>query len=89
MKLSDLFRNQTVARLLDCLLENPDQFFTISQLAKKAKVSLSVTLERIRELERLGIIKKIHSGKLRLYKLNTENRITKALLEFFGKIRYI
>jgi len=89
MKLSDLFRNQTVARLLDCLLENPDQFFTISQLAKKAKVSLSVTLERIRELEKLGIIKKIHSGKLRLYKLNTENQITKALLEFFEKIKQI
>ena len=89
MKLSDLFRNQTVAKLLDCLLENPDQFFTISQLAKKAKVSLSVTLERIRELEKLGIIKKIHSGKLRLYKLNTENQITKALLEFFEKIKQI
>lgn len=89
MKLSELFKNQTISRLLECFLENPESYFTLSQLAQVSGTSVSTVIERIRELEKFGIVKKIITRKIKLYKLNAQSKLAQILLEFYSKLKMV
>lgn len=86
--LSEIFRSQTVARILEVLLSRPDEFFTLSRLAKETGLSISTLSSNMRHLEKLGIVRHVGSSnaKVKLYRLNHDSPLTQALLEFYRRL---
>ncbi|MEX0568888.1 MAG: winged helix-turn-helix domain-containing protein [Candidatus Njordarchaeota archaeon] len=86
MDMEDIFKTNLQVRIIKLFLGNPERMFSTTMVARKLKSSPSAVISRLRELEKLGIIKVIQISRMKLYKLDLNNEITKVLLDFFKKI---
>ncbi len=90
LSLYAIFRTPTQVRIIEELLKRPNEYFTISRMAKLIDSSPSAISSRISILSDLGIIKFIPgSEKARIFYLNKNSEVTKILIEFYMKLRKI
>ncbi|MBN2458625.1 helix-turn-helix transcriptional regulator [Candidatus Woesearchaeota archaeon] len=76
------FRKQLVYRVTDFLVDNPGKDYSKQDIAKGAGLSRATVFNHWKMLEASGIVKMTRRfGKTRLYQLDTENEITKKMLE--------
>ncbi len=88
--LFSLFRTPTQVKIIEELLKRPNEYFTMSRMAKLIKSSPSAVSSRIDTLHRLGIIKFIPgSEKARIFYLNKNSEITSILMDFYMRLRKI
>jgi DNA-binding IclR family transcriptional regulator len=64
-----------VEKILKVLCKQSDELFHLSKIADKADVSLSTTFRIVNHLCRIGVIKTVRVGKLKLYSLTTSKKI--------------
>lgn len=90
LELVTLFRTPTQVRIIEELLKRQNEYFTISRMAKLINSSPSAVSTRIDKLSKIGLIKFIPgSEKARIFCLNKESEVTKALMEFYTKLKKI
>src|SRR3989338_1430067 len=69
-------------KIIDFLIENKGMDFTKKDIIEEAEISKASLFNYWGELEKYNIVKMTRAfGKTKLYILNTENPITKKLLE--------
>ena len=67
-------------RILDFLMDNFALDFSLPQIAKESRVAYTTLIDLLPNLIKQGIIMETRKiGKSKLYKLNLDNPITKAL----------
>ncbi len=87
--LVSLFNSKAQVKLLQFLLDNPNKIVTQNFIAKLLNLSPSTIARVIQPLEKENIIKIEEVKKMKVITLNTENEITKVLIEFNSKIKNI
>jgi predicted transcriptional regulator len=87
--LVSLFNSKAQVKLLQFLLDNPNKIVTQNFIAKLLNLSPSTIARVIQPLEKEYIIKIEEVKKMKVITLNTENEITKVLIEFNSKIKNI
>jgi|YelNatPaOPRAMG01_1025707.scaffolds.fasta_scaffold586343_1 DNA-binding Lrp family transcriptional regulator len=87
--LVSLFNSKAQVKLLQFLLDNPNKIVTQNFIAKLLNLSPSTIARVIQPLEKENIIKIEEVKKMKVITLNTENEITKILIEFNSKIKNI
>jgi len=69
------------------MLEEPMKLFSTSGLARRLSSSPSAVIARLKHLEDMGILKTIQANRIKLYRLNTENPVVTALIEFYARLK--
>lgn len=87
--LVSIFNSKAQVKLLQFLLDNPNKIVTQNFIAKLLNLSPSTIARVIQPLEKENIIKIEEVKKMKVITLNTENEITKILIEFNSKIKNI
>jgi DNA-binding Lrp family transcriptional regulator len=87
--LVSIFNSKAQVKLLQFLLDNPNKIVTQNFIAKLLNLSPSTIARVIQPLEKENIIKIEEIKKMKVITLNTENEITKVLIEFNSKIKNI
>ena len=87
--LVSIFNSKAQVKLLQFLLDNPNKIVTQNFIAKLLNLSPSTIARVIQPLEKENIIKIEEIKKMKVITLNTENEITKILIEFNSKIKNI
>ena len=88
--LYQIFRTPTQVRIIEELLKRPNDYFTVSKMAKIINASPSAVSLRVERLGKLGIVRFVGSSeKAKIFKLNTDSPIVKALLEFAEKLEKV
>lgn len=79
----DIFGDSPQTKILDFLADHPDFDYSISEIAKNAKVSRP-TVYKIKDvlLKKGLIVKTREHGGSPLYKLNIEDKIVQIILKF-------
>ncbi len=86
--LYEIFETPLQVKILEVLLENPNEYFTVSKMARMVRASPAAVARRIRKLVKLNIVKLIEGvGKTKIFKLNDEENVVIALIDFFNNIR--
>lgn len=81
--LSEIFGEYYQAKIMEILLENYSEEFTIKDILQMAETSRGSTYKYIKELAKKEILIETRKiGKNQLYKINKENLIVKALVIF-------
>ena len=60
------------------------EMLNITSLAKEAHLSFEVTRRHLGSLLELGIVEEYKLGRIRVFKLNKRNPITRKILELFS-----
>lgn len=72
-------------RILGAFVKNKGKLIGIRKISQFSRVSVSAVWRQIPALLRYGIIVKKQKGeKYRVYTLNTENQLTKAIVELYA-----
>ena len=88
--LYQIFRTPTQVRIIEELLKRPNDYFTVSKMAKIINASPSAVSSRVENLGKLGIVRFVGSSeKAKIFRLNTDHPIVKALIEFVNKLNAI
>ncbi|MFA5774038.1 MAG: hypothetical protein WC864_01510 [Ilumatobacteraceae bacterium] len=85
--LLSVLRSRLQAELLTIILLNPDREWTLTELAKRVKGSISSAQRRVAEAERTGVVKTRRLGNTRLVKARQSPLtapLTELLLRSFG-----
>jgi hypothetical protein len=78
--LARLFNKSRPAKILDFIIENKIDSYTIPEISRSLNISLMTTFGTIKKFERLGLVKVDRvAGNTRLYKYNEENEAIKLL----------
>ncbi len=79
---AEVFGNSPLIRVLDFLLTYREFDYSLSDIAKESGVGWNTLHSFFFKLVERGIIRETRQvGRAKLYKLNTENPITKKLIE--------
>ena len=79
-----------INRVLDFLIENDRESWSMLEISKKAKIgysTLKIILPRLEKEELIIVQKEI--GKIKLYKINKENLIVRKLYSLYNQINII
>lgn len=80
--LLQLLGNTPLFKILDFMIDNKGMDFTKSDISKGAGISRASLFNYWKELELYGIVKVTRQfGKTKLYTLNSQNLITKRILD--------
>jgi len=83
-----IFETPLQVKIIEILLENPNEYFTVSKMARVVKASPAAVARRIEKLVKLKLVKLLEGvGKTKIFKLNEEESIVIALMEFFNSIK--
>jgi len=87
-RLSDVFQSKAQVKLLDYMLANRDRVFNQSSLARLLNLSPSTIARVVEPLirQRVLLFERYERG-MKLLALNEESETTRALLEFYGKLK--
>jgi len=89
MKLADIFKTATMARVLDLLLENPTLDYLQSDLRHRLNVDKATVRTVVARLQRLGLVAvDVNPAGVHLNAImfNGETDQSKALLSFYRRI---
>lgn len=77
----ELFNNKSTVTLIDFFLDNKGESYTKKELEEMTGLSKVSVIENWKTLEEFGLLKVTRQiGRVKLYKLDTQNKIVKALL---------
>lgn len=69
-------------QILDFMIENRQDSYTVPEISKFLNISNKTTFETIKKFKRLGLVKLDRlAGITRLYKLNEDSNIVKMLMK--------
>lgn len=86
--LERIFSSRAQTRAVQHFLENPDEFFSLTRIAKEIRVSHSTIHRVMKPLVDMGLVIEIRVGKqIRLFILETEDHKTKILADFYSQIK--
>ena len=76
------------AKVIDFIMHNPDEEFTISQIAEGARIARTTLWDGVLdELLNIGFLKKTKEiGNAKLFALNKDSKVTKAILNFYENL---
>ncbi len=81
--LSNIFHNYYQAKIVEILLENHDEEFSISEIMRMAETAQGSTYKYMKFLNKEGLINKTRKiGNVQLYRLNKKNDYIKAFILF-------
>jgi len=89
MRLQDIFKTPTVARVLDFLLANPTTYYSQKHLVGALDVDKATIRRTIARLQRLGLVEVDLNPvgvRLKVVRFNDETEQGKALLGFHRRI---
>lgn len=88
-QLQDLFQTHAVVKILDHLTLYPEFEYTRTDIAKETGISRRTLYQVWPILEKFDLVKVTKSsGMIKFFKLNTENPISKHLIELADKISF-
>lgn len=86
-RFTEIFGNNAQAKVLEFFLKNPDIVIYLSQIAQLLNISHSTVSRVIKPLVEKNIIIENKIGtRFRIFKLNKQEKLTKALLNFYLKL---
>jgi len=85
--LYDIFRTPLQVRIIEELLNRPNEYFTVSRMAKLLNASPSAVSSRVENLKKIGILKFISgSEKAKIFSLNKNHPVSRILADFYKKL---
>ncbi|MCS4541446.1 MAG: hypothetical protein HY929_03845 [Euryarchaeota archaeon] len=84
--IEELVGSKSKIRILHTLISNPEKEFYELELAKKAKISPTGVIKAIESLVKRKVINEREIGRMKLYLLNMDNELTKAIKRFFKEL---
>jgi len=84
MQIEDIFTSRGRTKILKTLAIKGE--LNISEIAKQTKLSYASVNRHLEELKNSGIVLEKRFGRIRIFKLNRENRIAKVVEEFLIKV---
>ncbi len=86
-KLEAIFASKAHARVIEFFLINSGEIINLSSIARLTGMSGSTIHRVVAKLVDLGILKEIRIGsQVRAFYLNSGNKLTKALKDFYEQI---
>ena len=86
----DVVGNTPTMRLLQYFIEGRKFDYTLTDLAKNSGVSWATLYTIIPKLQKFGIVKVVRQvGRVKLYKINEENKIAGYLIQLYDYILQI
>ena len=83
MSLKHVLGNLPVIRILDFLIDNPNNDYTRAEIAHYTQVGPTAMKEGFKCLEQCGIVIETRQiGRVHLYTLDRDNKMTQSLTEF-------
>lgn len=85
---TELFGQSPIAKVLEFLVANRTNDFSISDMAKQSSVGRSTMHDILPIMLNEGLL--IHTrevGKAKLFKINTESQRVKLLIKFYNELR--
>lgn len=83
----DVVGDSSVMRVLQFLIEGRHFDYTLTDLANNAGVSWGTLHAIFPKLIKYNLVKKVREiGRAKLYKINTENKIAKQLVQLYDSI---
>jgi len=80
--------DKKILKILDLLLKNKQKYFHLSKISEKSKIPLASTFRIITQISSLGIVEVTHIGKMKIYRIATNDQ-TKELEQMLrGKLKH-
>jgi DNA-binding transcriptional ArsR family regulator len=83
MDIEEIFASRGRTRILKTLIIEREM--NISELAKRTGLSYTSVNRHLEELKKSGVIVEKRFGRIRIFKINEQNKIAKAIEEFMMK----
>jgi DNA-binding transcriptional regulator YhcF (GntR family) len=80
--LAEVF-DKKVVNVIESLLSQETEFFSIRELADKANVTVSTTFRIVRSLEKVGFVKKVQRGRIKFFQIQKSAKSHKQLSQLF------
>jgi DNA-binding transcriptional regulator YhcF (GntR family) len=80
--LSEVFDSKVV-NVIESLLAQETDFFSIRELADKADVTISTTFRIVQSLEKVGFVKKVQRGRIKFFQIQKPAKAYKQLSQLF------
>lgn len=88
--LPTVFETELQTKIVETLLQNPEESYTLSEMARLLDATSSGIKRCIVSLQEHGyVMVRIHSTHCYLFALNTEHQLIKALLPFYQRLKTI
>ena len=86
--LSGIFRQSPTAKVLDYLIANKNQDFSITDIAKSAGIGRTTLHEILPSLVKDKLISHTRTvGRAKLYQINSESEKVKEIIKFYDSLR--
>ena len=80
--LTEVF-DEKIVNVIEALLSQETDFFSIRELADKADVTISTTFRIVRSLEKVGFVKKVQRGRIKFFQIQKVAKAYKQLAQLF------
>jgi DNA-binding MarR family transcriptional regulator len=80
--LTNIF-DEKIVHVIEALLSQETDFFSIRELADKANVTISTTFRIVQSLEKVGFVKKVQRGRIKFFQLQKTSNAYKQLGQLF------
>jgi predicted transcriptional regulator len=80
--LSEVF-DKKVVEVIESLLSQETDFFSIREIAEKANVTVSTTFRIVQSLEKVGFVKKVQRGRIKFFQIQKPSSAYKQLGQLF------
>lgn len=84
IEIEDIFTSRGRTKILKTLTMKRE--LNISEIAKQTKLSYASVNKHLEELKNRGIVLEKKFGRIRIFKLNEQNKVVKAMEEFLMKV---
>lgn len=79
-EIEDILSSRGRIKILKILSELEET--NITQISKRTMLNYETTLSHLKKLIEIGIIKEKRFGKIRIFKINKENKLTLKIVDF-------
>ncbi|MCS7368137.1 MAG: winged helix-turn-helix domain-containing protein [archaeon GBS-70-058] len=83
MDIEEIFASRGRTRIIKTLIIEKEM--NISELAKRTGLSYTSVNRHLEELKKKGVIMEKRFGRIRIFKINEQNKVAKAIEEFIMK----
>jgi len=83
MDIEEIFASRGRTRIIKTLIIEKEM--NISELAKRTGLSYTSVNRHLEELKKKGVITEKRFGRIRIFKINEQNKVAKAIEEFIMK----
>ncbi|MBT3583156.1 helix-turn-helix domain-containing protein [Candidatus Woesearchaeota archaeon] len=84
-KLLETVFDEKIIGVINALLNQDTDFFSIREISEKADVTVSTTFRIVQSLEAVGFVKKIKRGRIKFFQIQKASKSYKQLAELLGQ----